>query len=158
MSSSNPLSTQYVCLPNALLLGEVKRYIQEGKSVTIRTKGNSMLPFIRGEMDSVELSRRDSYCKGDIVLAEITPGHYVLHRIWAIQDDRIVLMGDGNCRGKEKCQIKDLVAKVDYIITPTERKINPDSFGLRIAARVWRFLLPLRGYLLAIYFRLRKKN
>ena len=156
MSSSKPLRTQHLSLPNAILLGEVKRYIQQGKSATIRTKGNSMLPFIRGSVDSVQLSARAQYRKGDIVLAEIAPDHYVLHRIWSITESKVALMGDGNCSGKEECRPENIVAKVDYIITPSERKINPDQCIHRFFAKCWRILLPLRGYLLAIYYRLFK--
>jgi hypothetical protein len=65
-------------------------------------------------------------------------------------------MGDGNCSGKEECRLENLVAKVDYIITPSERKINPDQCFQRFFAKCWRILLPLRGYLLAIYYRLFK--
>ncbi|MBQ7518155.1 MAG: S24/S26 family peptidase, partial [Bacteroidales bacterium] len=100
-------------LPNALMLGEVKRLVRQGFHVTIRTKGNSMLPFIRGEIDSVELSLPEvPYAKGDIVLAEVEPDHYILHRIWEMRGEKVILMGDGNCRGKEKCRYENLIAKV----------------------------------------------
>ena len=40
-------------LPNEILMGEVERLLSQGTAVTIMTKGNSMLPFIVGERDSV---------------------------------------------------------------------------------------------------------
>ena len=49
-----------VVVPNAILLGEVKSLLAEGKDVVIPTKGNSMLPFIRGGRDSVNLRRLDT--------------------------------------------------------------------------------------------------
>ena len=96
-----------VTMPNAVLLGEVKQFLREGRRVILQVKGNSMLPFIRGGRDSVELTAESSYGIGDIVLAEIDKGHYVLHRIVAIGGheaaDKVVLMGDGNLRGTEEC-------------------------------------------------------
>ena len=150
-SADNTLPTSRLTLPNALLLGEVKRYVREGFHVTLRTKGNSMLPFIRGEVDSVELSvPQIPYAKGDIVLAEVQPDHYILHRIWEIQGDKVILMGDGNCKGKEKCRIENLIAKVDYIVLPDESKVDPNTRRARFWADFWRFLLPIRRYLLYI--------
>ena len=150
-SSDYTLPTTRLTLPNALLLGEVKRYVRQGFHVTLRTKGNSMLPFIRGEVDSVELSIPEApYAKGDIVLAEVEPDHYILHRIWEMRGEKVVLMGDGNCRGKEKCRYENLIAKVDYIILPDESKVNPNTGWARFLAGLWRVLLPVRPYLLSI--------
>ena len=151
IKSPQGIPASRLILPNAILLGEVKRYVRQGFHVTLRTKGNSMLPFIRGEIDSVELSVPERpYAKGDIVLAEVEPDHYILHRIWEIRGRQVILMGDGNCRGKERCRLEDLVAKVDYIVLPSERKIDPDKPLRRFSARIWRLLLPLRPYLLSI--------
>lgn len=148
------ITASRLILPNAILLGEVKKYVRLGSHVTIRTKGNSMLPFIRGEIDSVELSvPKIPYAQGDIVLAEVIPDHYILHRIWEIRGRQVILMGDGNCRGKEKCSLEDIIAKVDYIVLPSERKIDPNKPLRRFTARVWRKLLPVRPYLLAIRWR-----
>ena len=58
-----------VVVPNSILLGEVRSLLAEGKDVVIPTKGNSMLPFIRGGRDSVNLRRLDTLEVGDIVLA-----------------------------------------------------------------------------------------
>lgn len=145
------ISDSKLILPNSLLLGEVKKYVRQGSRVTIRTKGNSMLPFIRGDVDSVELSVPSApYAEGDIVLAEVAPDHYILHRIWAIRGEQVLLMGDGNCRGREKCRLENLIAKVDYIVLPSERKKDPNTCFARFIARLWRLLLPVRRYLLFI--------
>ncbi len=150
-SLDNTLPSNRLILPNAILLGEVKKHVRQGYHVTLRTKGNSMLPFIRGDIDSVEMSIPScAYAKGDIVLAEVEPDHYILHRIWELRGEKVILMGDGNCRGKEKCRYENIIAKVDYIVLPDERKINPNTRSARFWARLWRFLLPLRPYLLSI--------
>ena len=44
-------------VPNELLLSQVDTFLREGREVIIRAKGNSMLPFIRGDRDSVALRR-----------------------------------------------------------------------------------------------------
>ncbi|MBP5397196.1 MAG: S24/S26 family peptidase [Bacteroidales bacterium] len=154
MSSTHTDSNRIV-LPNAVLLGEVKRFVREGSRVTLRTKGNSMLPFIRGDKDSVELILPPKpYRKGDIALAEIRPGLFVLHRIWSIRGEDVTLMGDGNGRGKEHCRLENLVGYVDRIIRPDESGYDPNTRWMRFLAVLWRLLLPIRPYILAARHRL----
>ena len=105
-------------IPNDLLLGEVSRLVAEGEKVTIMTKGVSMLPFIRGERDSVLLQRPENLAPGMIVLAYVENRRYVLHRIMSVEGDKVTLMGDGNIVGAERCRIEDVKAVAVKIITP----------------------------------------
>ena len=140
-------------LPNDLLLGEVSRLIAEGESVTIMTKGVSMHPFIRGGRDSVRLVKPVGLEPGMIVLAQIRQGVYVLHRIISLEGDDVTLMGDGNIAGVEKCRISDVKAVAVAIIKP-RREIDPSGERHQRQARLWKSLLPVRRWLLAVYRRL----
>ena len=132
-------------VPNAILLAEADDLLSRGIEVVLMTKGNSMLPFIRGEKDSVNLKRFGAVNVGDIVLARIAPDRYVLHRIFAIDGDAVTLMGDGNLVGVESCRLGDILGTVTEIIRPDGRKKKVTSGAL------WRKLLPARRYLLWIY-------
>ena len=107
-----------------------------------------MLPFIRGEKDSVNLKRFDAVEVGDIVLARIAPQRYVLHRIIAIEGDTVTLMGDGNLVGTESCRLSDILGTVREIIRPngSVKKVTKGT--------IWRKLLPVRRYLLWVYRKL----
>lgn len=48
---------------------EVSRMLQGGNSVTLRAKGNSMLPFIMEERDTVVLQKAEAFAVGSVVLA-----------------------------------------------------------------------------------------
>ena len=133
-----------VVLPNDVFLDEVAHLLGEGREVVITPKGRSMLPFIRGEEDHVKLCKPDSLRVGDIVLAYFE-NRYVLHRIVAIDGDKITLMGDGNLMGIEQGDRSDVVGKVVEIITPDNRKHNPGK------AWLWRHTLFLRKYQLKVY-------
>lgn len=140
-------------LPNGILLGEVERLLSRGTSVTLMTKGNSMLPFIVGERDSVVLKPYGEPRVGDIALAHLDNGVYVLHRIIDISDSGMVtLMGDGNIRGTEHCHVSRLCGKTVTVIRKG-RRYNPDSKSWVIMSEVWRRMLPVRRYLLAVYRR-----
>ena len=133
-----------VVLPNDVVLGEVSRLLHEGREVVMTPKGNSMRPFIRGQVDNVRLQPIKVLKVGDIVLARYN-GRYVLHRIIAIEGDQVTLMGDGNLQGVEQVLKSDVTGVVVEIITPEGEKRRPSN-GL-----VWRKLLPFRKYLLKIY-------
>lgn len=136
-------------LPNDILLGEVRQLIDEGHPVSLRVKGNSMLPFIYGGRDNVRFMKSEQYHVRDIVLAEVGNGVYVVHRILSIAGDRVTLMGDGNIYGKEQCRLCDIAGRVERIIRD-DREINPYSSRYRQMDKWWRRLLPVRRWLLAI--------
>ncbi len=145
-----------VVLPNEILLGEVSKMLREGHQVVIMTKGNSMLPFIRGDKDSVNLELRQDVQPGDIVLALLKPGHYVLHRVASRQGDRLILHGDGNLRGNEECSVGDVVGTAISIIRPSGRTRDCTTRASKRAAALWNGLpLLARRVYLAINRRLR---
>ncbi|MBO7553611.1 MAG: S24/S26 family peptidase [Bacteroidaceae bacterium] len=139
-------------VPNDVMLGEVRKMIAEGHSVTIKVKGVSMLPFIVGDRDSVRLVKPSHLKVRDIALAEIDEGHYVLHRIKRIEPTRITLMGDGNLRGLEFCRPKDIAGKVEVIFR-NGKSIDPWASSEQRKVGIWLALTPIRRILLAIYRR-----
>ena len=133
-----------VILPNDVLLDEVVQLLGEGREVVMTPKGRSMLPFIRGEVDRIKLSRPDSLSVGDIVLAYFE-NRYVLHRIVAINGNEITLKGDGILKGTEQGDRSDVVGKVVEIITPDQRHYKPGK------AWLWRHTSFFRKYQLKVY-------
>lgn len=131
-------------LPNNIIFPEVGKLLEEGKQVEISPKGRSMRPFIWEGRDSVILEKRPSLEVGDIVLAEIGE-KYILHRVLKIDGDSIILMGDGNIKGTEKCRRGDVMGTVAGIKRKNGRILKPTKGCL------WRRLLPIRRYLLYIF-------
>lgn len=141
-----------ITVPNDVLLGEVTRLIERGETVTLKAKGSSMLPFIVGERDSVVLERPGELTEDMIALAYVQGNRYVLHRIIAIDGDKVTLMGDGNLRGVERCRKKDVKAVATRIIKPSgEVDCNGQKHLRQVEA--WKRLLPVRRWILAVYKR-----
>lgn len=140
-------------IPNDELIPEVVKMLSEGSCVTIRAKGNSMLPFIVGGKDSVVLQKKDTFAIGDIVLAEIAPKEFFLHRIIKMDGKQIVMMGDGNLSGVEICS-KDKICGHAISILHKGKQIDCYSTRERRKAMLWKKMLPIRRYLLAIYRRI----
>ena len=139
-----------VKIPNDILLGQVRQLINKGHTVTILVKGNSMRPFLEGGRDSVELAYAGTLKKGDIVLAEITPGKYVLHRIIKIYGTSLTLMGDGNLRETETCSAEN-IAGITIAVIRKGKKIDCRSRKWKNLSMFWFTMRPMRRYLLAIY-------
>ena len=137
-------------LPNDAWLGEVSKMLNEGKPYAIFVKGYSMRPFIEHTRDRVFLEKRDTYNVGDAVLAQIAPGHYVLHRIIEKNGDNLTLQGDGNIKGVERCLEQDVSGVVTKYIRPN-RTISADDPKLIRRIKLWRKLRPIRRVLLFIY-------
>jgi len=142
-----------ITLPNDVLLDEVARLVAEGEAVTLMTKGASMLPFIVGGRDSVVLVRPEELFPGMIVLAYVQGGRYVLHRILSVDDAKVVLMGDGNIKGVEVCAPADVKAVAVRISRPSGEVDCLSKRHLRQAS-IWKTLLPVRRWILAVYRRL----
>jgi len=132
---------------NDILIPEMDSLLRGGQQVVFTPGGVSMRPFIEGGRDSVMLERPTSAhpCRvGDILLCHVGQ-RYVLHRLIALQEDHLTLMGDGNLRGCEQCSLADVVGRVVWIRSPKGCR-KPKGSG-----RLWRMLLPWRGWLLKVY-------
>lgn len=117
--------------------------LKEGKVVAIVPQGISMLPFIVGGVDRVFLLKKEKVEVGDIVLVEYK-GRNILHRIYIIDGERVVLMGDGNLEGMEEVTEEEILGTVVEIVHKGCRR-KPGK------AWFWRHSLPMRKYLLKIH-------
>ena len=131
-------------VPNEVLLEQASELLSKGIEVIIMTKGNSMRPFIAGEKDSVNLKKMDDVGVGDVVLARLAPGRYVLHRVIAVDGDALTLMGDGNLVGTESCRKADVLGTAIGIVGPAGRTRKVPK------AVLWRKIRPVRRYMLWI--------
>lgn len=113
-----------------------------------------MRPFLENERDVVKVEQVTPQLikKGDVVLAEVEPQIYVLHRVADRTDNQLTLRGDGNPYGVEHCADTDVVG----IITAFYRKGRPTpdlTTGLkwRIYSMLWPANSFVRRVLLKAY-------
>ncbi len=144
------MGDQVKLLDNSVFLPLVCELIGEGHTVSIRARGNSMRPFIENDRDVVVLGKADSFKEGDVVLAEVVPGRFILHRIDAIQGEEVRLRGDGNYPGTEHCKMSNLRALMVQVVRKG-RTWSTNGMFWRIYSWLWIRCLPARRYLLALY-------
>ncbi len=137
--------------PNDKFLPIVREYVANGETVIISVKGYSMRPFLEHLRDKVKLAPWTALSVGDAVLAEVAPGHFVLHRIIDIDGRQLTLMGDGNIRGVEHCSVADVCGVVVEYLRPNGHSLMASDARLQRRIRLWRRLLPIRRVLLFVY-------
>jgi len=138
-------------MANAVLLPEVITMIDEGHTVTLPLRGVSMRPFLEDGRDKALLTKPEPFGVGDAMLAEISPGRYVLHRVIGIDGDEITLRGDGNI-ANEHCKRKDVKAKaVGFYRKGRNTLDSTTGRKWRTYSWIWTRLYPIRRYLLFIY-------
>ena len=139
---------------NSEFLPEVVKMLNERHTVTLRLRGFSMRPFLEDGRDKALLTKPVTIKKGDAVFAEVTPGHYVLHRIISIKGENVVLRGDGNI-GVERCSLADIKGFAIGFYRKGRTKLDrTNGLKWRVYSLVWTTLFPLRRYLLAFYRRI----
>lgn len=151
------METHKIEIPNEILINEIKKMLNEGHSATFRVKGYSMRPFLENERDSVKIEKtvaEDINVK-DVVLAEVQPHVYVLHRVIDRIDNQLTLKGDGNIIGTEHCLVNDVVGKATAFYRKGRKQ--PDlvtATKWKIYTNIWLALSPFRRILLGVYRRL----
>lgn len=137
---------------NRLFFAQVEALLSEGEEVQLRIKGHSMRPLLRSDRDTVILVpyRGTALHVHDIVLFR-HGGRHILHRIVAIDGERLTIEGDGNYRITEHATTDNVVGIARRIVRPDGRAIDCDSPRWRRLSRCWLALPPLvRRLLLAV--------
>ena len=135
-------------MANEVFLPQVVALLEEGHTATLPLRGRSMRPFLEDGRDKALLQIVDTYREGDAVLAEISRGHFVLHRIIKIEGTHVTLRGDGNL-GDEHCRLEDIRAKAVGFYRKGRTKLDStDGRKWRVYSWWWTRLYPLRRYLL----------
>ena len=84
-----------VQMPNDVFLPFVIEQLNEGHTATLPLRGRSMRPFLEDGRDKALLQLCDHPQVGDAVLAEISKGLFVLHRIICIEGRQTLDRTDG---------------------------------------------------------------
>lgn len=120
----------------------VRDLLLEGSQVTVRVKGQSMLPFFRsGSTVLLRPIREEDIKRLNVVFAD-TGHNFVIHRIIGFDNKRVTLLGDGNIYGTETMPRDKVYGIIDCSATHL------------FFARIWLWLRPVRRFPLAIFRRI----
>lgn len=129
---------------------------QNCKSVTFVVYGISMHPFLDSGRDKVVLVPPTPPRTGQVVLAEIEPRRYALHRIIKIDGDTITMRGDGNPLWMTEQFTADKIVGTASAFIRKGKYVGTDSRTWRYYSAIWHAARPARRLLLIIYRRIIK--
>lgn len=135
----------------------IREILQEGSGVCITVNGDSMYPFLRNGVDSVELAHIEynTLKELDIVLVKRSPDEYVLHRVIKKEKDCFYIVGDALNWIEGPLFPNQLIA-VTTVVWRKEKKISCCSRSWRVLSWIWTQCLPVRGFLIRIFYTERK--
>ena len=134
----------------------LKELAEEGREVSLKVAGGSMLPFLVHDRDRICFEEpKRKLKKGDMVFYQRANGRYIMHRIYKITKDGYYMVGDAQKEIEGPLPESCIFA----LITKVRRKgkwIGPEDFWWRFFANVWIRVVPLRETILKIYAFMKK--
>lgn len=142
---------------SAELFPAVAELLQNDQKVRMTVTGNSMLPFLRENIDSIELSSISfhSLRLGSIPLIKRVSGQYILHRLVWKRKNQFYIAGDAQNWVEGPLCPEQLVAVVTKVWRGN-RSVSPFSILWQLASFLWWLRLPTR-YVLKKPYKLIKK-
>jgi len=129
---------------SADLFPVVSELLQNNQKVRITVTGNSMMPFLRENRDSVELSAAgiNDLRFGQIALIRRNDGIYILHRVILKVKGSFYLAGDAQCRVEGPLMPDQLIAVVTNIWRK-DKQISASNILWKILSFLWWIRLPV---------------
>lgn len=146
-----------VFVRNDVFFAGVQEMLRQGKSVRIRVRGSSMLPFLRHNDDALlALPEEKRIRRGTVVVAQTDESGIVLHRIRRIdRNGCITLLGDGNTRIFEHTDRSRIIAVVTRYYRG-KHSFSPENPLMRFVGLLWCEMHPWRRHLLNVLWKIKK--
>ena len=129
----------------------LRELTEEGKAVSMRIAGNSMVPFLVHERDYIYFKKPDRILrKGDMVFYQRRDESFVMHRICKVKDGQYYMVGDGQTVIEGPIEEYQIFA----LITQVKRKgkiSKSGDFCWDFFEKIWINLIPYRPLLSKIY-------
>ena len=134
---------------SAELFPAINELLQNNQKVRMTVTGNSMMPFLREGIDSVELSVAifHELRFGQITLIKRNSGQYILHRLVLKKKNSFYIAGDAQNWVEGPLLPEQLVAAVTNVWRK-DKTISPSNVLWQMASFLWWLRLPVR-YVLA---------
>lgn len=141
----------------ATLIPLISELIEHGQNSRIAVSGNSMYPFLRHEIDSVELTKKsfEQLDVGDIVLIQRTDGRYILHRTYRKNKDCFFMVGDAQ-QWIEGPLFPEQLVGVVTAIWRKDKRILCSAKWWKFLSRLWLYLRPFRNFILKVFLKIRR--
>jgi signal peptidase len=123
----------------------IQELLQNNQKVRMTVTGNSMMPFLREDTDSVELSsvNFNDLRFGQIPLIKRNNGQYILHRLVYKKKNCFYISGDAELWIEGPIMPDQLIAVVTNI-WHNDKQVSLTSISWKLATTIWWLRLPVR--------------
>ena len=125
----------------------LRELTEEGREVSMRIAGNSMLPFLVHERDYIWFKKPDRELKrGDMVFYQRKNGQFIMHRIWKVNAGKYYMVGDAQREIEGPIERNQVFA----IVTKVKRKgkdVEPGDFWWEFFEHIWIRIVPFRYWI-----------
>lgn len=130
----------------------INEILEMGYGTRITVTGSSMHPFLRDNIDSVELYALDnnSIGRGDIILILRDSGEYILHRVLFKKNNYFYIAGDSQCWTEGPIRENQVIGIVNTIWR-RDKKIQCSNLMWRTISILWVYTFPFRRFILSAY-------
>ena len=144
-------------ISSEILFSAITEQLVEHRQAAFTVTGMSMWPFLCHGRDQViiEACQPDMLHRGDIILLQTHLGNYLLHRITRKKGDGVVTTGDGNCFRDGEFPFARIRARVVSLVR-NGKVIECRGWKWKVMSQIWMALFPVRKWMFAVWFRIRK--
>ena len=122
----------------------IEEQLKHRGQIVFTPRGNSMLPIIRNNKDTVTLKKPVLPLKKyDIAFYRRDSGQYVLHRVVKVRERSYVMRGDNQLINEEGIEDRQIVGVLKSF-TRKGRQYNLNDIGYVLYCRIWINLIGIR--------------
>lgn len=135
------------------VLDNIENIVEEGGNFRMIVTGYSMLPLLGYGNDHIIVRRTDlsEPILGRIAMFRTRDRRIIVHRVIAVDGNKITFKGDGNVYQKEECLRTDVIGVVDSVIRQNGKEVCCTTRRWHIRERIWLAQpLIIRRYALAV--------
>ena len=152
------MEIQTKILPPEVLLEDYCRLLQTDEDIAalpLQVSGNSMFPFLTHGRDTVFFSRLTRPARrGDVLLYRRDSGAYVLHRVLAVGEGSLTMLGDSQLSPEPGIRPEQVLAVTEQVIRKG-KILRAGDPAWEFFAKTWLKLYPVRPWALAVARRLK---
>ena len=133
------------------LMPKILALLEVSDAVPLVVTGNSMVPFLKDQRDTVYLSKPVQPLKrGDIIFYRRDNGQYILHRICKIKDGRYFLVGDAQHGVEPNIRPDQIIALVNAV-RRKGKLIKPGDIAWEFYEHFWIHTVSVRPAIFKIH-------
>lgn len=127
-----------------LYMEKARLLLQAGDRVPLPVQGNSMAPFLVSGRDLVWLEKPGRPPRvGDILLYRRESGRYILHRVCAVREGTLTMIGDAHSIREPGIRPEQLLGRA-VCVRRKGRLLEPGDLLWEFFAKIWIRMIPVR--------------